>query len=442
MTSTTTPTHSTRELPGPGVSDLPWMAWEFARHGDKVIDRLFDRHGDILGVRVPDVLDGVGRVALVRDASVIKTLFTSPDSELDATKANHVLEMLYGSRSLFLIDGPDHRRLRKVLLPRLRGETLQQWQDAIVTGVEREVATWPDRPEVRMHPRMLDLSLELILHITLGIPVEELPKWKPPMTELLEIAVSEQTLMRYLVRRAGGLRFWPRFQRALAQCEDLVYDEIRRRRTTGTRDRSDLLDLLMHIDGTPLTDRELRDQIFTVLIAGHETSATAASWAVERLLRNRDAFDRAIAEARGDGGHDYLDAVVHETLRMRPPIAVVGRVTRTTVTVGGFRIAPGTVIVPMIRAVHQQSSLYEEPEKFSPERFLGRRPGPYTMIAFGGGQHRCLGDHLALFQTRLILQTILRNLDVTAVDTADEPVTRKAIAYVPGHGTRLRAARL
>lgn len=428
--------------PGPRLRDAPWWVWKSLRRRDFAVAELFDRYGDVVLLTMPrlvEVLPGVTRVALVRDPALIRPLFTASDEVVDSTSANRVIEMLYGPKSLLLMDGSEHRRLRKLLLPRLRGEALQQWSEFIVASTAKETATWVAMDSVRMHPRMLDVSLELILKIALSVSDADMPRWAPPMRELLETAASEEMTLRYMLRRLGALRTWKRFHRVLSHCNGLVFDEIARRRGQVGRYHSDLLDLLMHAEGEPLTDNELRDQIFTILIAGHETSATTASWAIERLMRNPQAMAAAVDEARGGDEQTYLEAVVHETLRLRPPVAVVGRVTRAPLTLGQYRFPPNVLIAPIIRAIHRAPQVHDDPDHFNPDRFLHTPPDTYTVIPFGGGPHRCLGDRLAIFQTKLVLQTILRTVDLAAVDLGDEKVKRKAIAYVPGNGALVRA---
>jgi cytochrome P450 family 135 len=427
---------------GPGLRRVAMHLGDIFLNGGAAFDRLFDRYGDVLWLTVPkfiEILPGVSQVALVRDPAVIKPLFTATDQAVDSTKANRLLEMLYGEKSLFLNNGPEHLRLRRLLLPRLRGEALQQWADIIVCSTRRESCTWLTMESVRAHPRLLDVSLEVILKITLGISNDALPTWKESWRELHRTWGSDEMVIRYSMRRLGGLRRWGRLQRALARCNELVFAEIGRRRAAPDRQRADLLGLMMRADGDPLTDNALRDQIFTILIAGHETPATTASWAIERLLRSPSAMEKATAEARSADSTVYMEAVVYETLRLRPPITAVPRVTRRPITLGGYDFPANVLIAPMVQSIHRRYELYDDPNTFAPERFLGTRPGIYSLIPFGGGTHRCLGDRLALFETTLMLQTILRTVDLRPVDPRDEKVKLKAGIFFPGHGAQVRA---
>jgi cytochrome P450 family 135 len=396
---------------------LPRLLGDFAHFGDPMVDKLFEQHGDIFQIDVPfgfDILDGVRSVVLFRDPSMVKALFTAPADVIDSTKANHVLELLYGDRSLFLIDGPDHQRIRKLVLPRLRGNELQKWGEGLDRSMRRDVATWPTAGEVHVQDRMLDVTLESILQITLGITEAQMATWKPPMHAMLHTAMSNEYIVRYATRRIGGLKTWKKLRAEIAACEDLIYAEITRRRSAPEVEQPDLLDLMMRLGDPALTDRELRDQLFTILLAGHETTASTVTWAVDYLLHNPGPMGAAAAEARGDSDETpYLEAVLNETLRMHAPVPMVGRVTRTSYRLGDYTVAPDTLVAPFIHGIHRDATLYPDPNVFKPERFLDAKPGTFTLIPFGGGTHRCIGDRLALFQAKSMLRTILRGVDLT-----------------------------
>jgi cytochrome P450 family 135 len=445
MTATTHPRRTTASggvepMPGPGLRDLPGIVIDHVRHGEAATDRLFEHYGDVfrIGLRI---LPGTTSTVLLRDPALVRPLFTASADEIDSTHANKILQHLYGERSLFLIDGPEHRRLRRILLPPLRSTALESWRETIVEVARSSARRLPTGEPVQLHPRMLADSLDIILRITLGVTEEERPRWVPPMTELLELALSPNAALQMVLRRVLRRPPWKRMQHVLGECETLIYDEIVRRRATPDQERHDLLALLMQAEGEPLTDVELRDQVMTMLIAGHETSATAVSWAIERLLRHPEALARATEEARSGDSDAYAEAVVLEALRLRPPIAVVGRVTRGTFQLGEWELPPGTLVSPFIRGIHESAALYDDPKAFRPERFLDATPPPYTLVPFGGGLHRCLGDRLAVFQSKLFLQTYLQEADLEPASRSDEKIKRKAIAYVPGDGARVRVRR-
>jgi cytochrome P450 len=235
---------------------------------------------------------------------------------------------------------------------------------------------------------------------------------------------------------------WPRYQRELQTCERLIFDEIARRRRHPELEHNDVIDLLLRAEGEPVSDKEIRDQVFAVMIGGYDPPAALASWAIERLVRNPHALAAATAEARGSEGQTtYLDAVVHETLRLRPPFMFVARLIREPLTLGEHHFPAGTMLMVVMSAVHRQPELYDDPESFQPERFLQERPTFYGHIPFGGGEHRCLGDRVAIFEVTHTLATVLRSLDLEAVDPRDERARLESGVHIPGNGALVRAKR-
>jgi cytochrome P450 family 135 len=432
---------------GPGIAQMLRLAWRLQRRGDAAFDDLFDRYGDVVWVSLPPMLSrrivsGGSRVALLRDPKVIKPLLMAPADVVNATEPHRMLETLWGDRSLFILDGPPHRRMRKLMLPRLRGEALPQWREFIATKVEREVHGWVNEPAVAVHPRMQDLSLELILKILVSVPDSEMPHWKSAWRDLLKTATSGQIAIRFALRSVGAMRLWPRYQRELQTCERLIFDEIARRRRHPELEHNDVVDLLLRAEGEPVSDKEIRDQVFAVMIGGYDPPAALASWAIERLVRNPHALAAATAEARGSEGQTtYLDAVVHETLRLRPPFMFVARLIREPLTLGEHHFPAGTMLMVAMSAVHRRPELYDDPESFQPERFLQQRPTFYGHIPFGGGEHRCLGDRVAIFEVTHTLATVLRSLDLEAVDPRDERARLESGVHIPGNGALVRAKR-
>lgn len=431
---------------GPGIAQMLRLGWRLRRRGDAAFDDLFDRYGDVVWVSLPPsmsrILSGGSRMALVRHPALIKPLLTAPAEVVNATEPHRMLEMLWGDRSLFLLNGPPHRRMRKLMLPRLRGQALAQWRELILTRVEREVHGWVEEPAVAVHPRMLDLSLELILKVVLSVPDSAMPQWKSAWQDLLKTTASGQIAIRAALRSFGAIRLWPRFQRELDRCNHLVFDEIARRRRHPALEHNDVVDLLLRADGEPVSDKEIRDQVFAIMIGGYDPPATLASWAIERLVRTPHALAAATAEARGsDEQTTYLNAVVLETLRLRPPFMFIARLTCQPLTLGEHHFPAGTAVMSVIPSVHRRPDLYDHPDSFRPERFLKQRPTTYGHIPFGGGEHRCLGDRLAVFEVTHILAATLRSVDLAAVDPRDEPIRLEAGVHTPGNGATVRANR-
>lgn len=432
---------------GPGIVQMLKLARALPRRGDAAFDDLFDRYGDVVWISLPPLilrvlLSAGSRMVLLRDPALIRPLLTAPSEVVNATEPHRVLEMLWGDRSLFLLDGPAHHRMRKLMVPRLRGAALTQWREFIVARVEREVDEWVNQPTVAVHPRMLNLSLELTLKIILSVPDSAMAQWKSAWEDLLRTAASGQIAIRVTLRSLGALRLWPRFQRELHKCDQLIVDEIARRRRHPELEHNDVIDQLIHAEGEPVSDKEIRDQVYALMIGGYDPPATLASWAIERLVRTPHALAAATAEARGgDEQMPYLHAVALETLRLRPPFMFVARLIRQPFTVGEHHFPAGTLVMPVIQSVNRQPDRYGDPESFQPERFLQQRPSTYRHIPFGGGDHRCPGEHVATFQAVHILATVLRSVDLAAVDPPDEPVRIESGVHIPGNGATVRASR-
>jgi cytochrome P450 len=230
------------------------------------------------------------------------------------------------------------------------------------------------------------------------------------------------------------------FKRDLARVDGPIYEEIvDRRRASDLAERDDILSLLLgarHEDGSPMSDAELRDELLTLLVAGHETTANALAWAVERLIRHPDKLDRLTDETRA-GETEYLDAVIAETLRLRPVISIVARRLTEPVEIGGRALPAGVTVVPSIYLVHRRPDVYPEPERFLPERFIDNPPGTYTWIPFGGGVRRCLGGAFAHFEMRVVLAELVRRRSLEPVHPEPEPVKRRAITETPRHNTEV-----
>jgi cytochrome P450 len=332
-------------------------------------------------------------------------------------------------------------RQRKLLLPPFHGEAVQRYRDLIAEITTREVERWPAHETFELRPRMQAITLEVILRAVFGVREEErLTRFRDVLPRLGE-ATGLQMWLPLLRRNLGPWSPWARFLRLRAEVDELVYEEIRRRRSDpDAAERDDVLSLLLgarHEDGRPMSDHELRDELITLLTAGHETSATALAWAFERLLRNPGPMRALLAEVDA-GGNAYADAVVKETLRVRPVIVDVARVLQADVELGEWRVRAGTVVVPAIALVQLMPEVYEDPYEFRPERFLDAQPAPYTWIPFGGGVRRCMGAAFAQLEIRTVLQTVIARTSLDAPDPAPERVRLRHVTLVPEHGTRVR----
>jgi cytochrome P450 len=302
-----------------------------------------------------------------------------------------------------------------------------------------EIDSWPaDRP-VRMRPRMQAMTLEIILRAVFGVDEgERLTRLRDELRQTLNMLSHPKRAIFMVLLGPKRLRRFPPFRRRMERIDRLLYEEISARRgAADLADRDDILSLLLqarHEDGKPMSDRELRDELMTLLVAGHETSATTLSWALERLVRHPEQLERL-----RDGGDEYADAVLKETLRLRPVLPIVARRVKAPIEIGGRLIPAGVTLAPCIYLVHRRPDVYPEPLRFAPERFLDTKAGTYTWFPFGGGVRRCLGASFAMYEMTIVLQVMTERLRLRPVRPQRERVKRRAITLVPGRGAEIVA---
>jgi cytochrome P450 len=388
-------------------------------------------------------------VVITSDPATIKQVFTGDPEQLLAGVANVVLRPLLGPRSVLLLDGSEHLRQRRLMLPPFHGERMRYYGEVMAEVAERHVESWPVGSAFPAQPSMQAITLEVILRAVFGVEDEgRLEQLGAPLRRMLDATASQlRLLLLQLTSSERGPRSpWGRFRALIAPADEVVYDEIRARRADpGAGERDDILSLLLAArdeEGQPLTDAELRDELMTLLLAGHETTATALSWTLERIVRHPDVLDRLVEEQR-DGGDEYLDATIKETLRLRPVVPAVARYLTAPLEIAGGHVLPaGVHIAPSIYLLHRRADLYPDPTAFRPERFLERPAGTYEWIPFGGGIRRCLGASFALFEMKVVLSTILARASLAPARSEDERVTRRAITFTPARGGRILVERL
>jgi cytochrome P450 len=286
------------------------------------------------------------------------------------------------------------------------------------------------------------LMLDVIVKVIFGVEdADEVRRLGRPFERLLNLGVSEQLTVRYALRRLGTLRVWPARAQANRAIDDIVMPLIAQRRDDpGLHEKLDILALLMSArgeDGERLSDSEIRDDLITLMLAGHETTATTLAWVFDLLLHHRDALRRVQAEAAG-GGDEFTTAVINETLRIRPPAPFTARVAAQPFSIGGYRVDAGTRIVVHIIAINRNPQTYAQPNEFRPERFLGSRPQTYAWVPFGGGVKRCLGASFSMQELITVLHTLLREGEFSAVDDTVDKIVRRSIMLAPQRGTRVR----
>jgi cytochrome P450 len=400
--------------------------------GQRFIDRCRARYGTTFTLRVV----GLGTVVVLSEPEDVRATFKAGPDVLDAGSGNKPIEVLLGSRSLLVLDGAEHMRQRKLMLPPFHGERLQRYRELIDGLTDEMVDRWPAGKPFPLLPEMRRLTLEIIMRVVFGTDEAAL---RDRIAGLMRYASSDETGIRYALRHLGALRFWRTFSEARARADELLYAEIARRRAGPDRG-DDVLSLLLAArdeDGQPLTDEELRDELVTLLVAGHETTATGLAWTFELLTRHPVAMARATAEARAGEEEHYAGAVAQEALRLRPPVGVMARKVRKPIVLAGYEIPPGVTLVPAIPYVNRNPRIYPDPNAFRPERFLDAKPDTYAWIPFGGGIRRCIGASFAQLEMRRVVHVVLRRARLTHADGRPEGAVRQSIIYPPRNGARV-----
>lgn len=409
---------------------------------DTVLATAGERFGGVFRYRnVP----GLGRVVIASSPDAIKQLYTAKPAQVNTVDGQKITEMAYGSQSLFLLDGPPHHRLRRILNPSFRGEALETHRATMEAVIGRAIDELPVGEPLRLLEVLHRATAEIIVRICMGIDDERrLAEWVPAMQAFAHIPTSNESTVRQMLRVVVK-RPWPKFEQVRDKADSLLYAEIQRRRAAGDLEEADdILAVLLRStteDGELLTDVEIRDQLVTLLLAGHETTATTGAWAMERVVRHPEVLRRLTAEALDGADDTYAKAVTQETLRTRPPLVAVMRRTLTDVELGGYRIPPDTWVITPFRAIHRNAELFPEPDAFRPERFLEDAPPMFGWVPFGGGPHKCLGMHFAMLELKVVMHELLRRVELRVADPRDEKVKVRSITLVPQHGTRLVVTR-
>jgi cytochrome P450 len=430
------------------------------------LERCRERYGDVFTLRIQNE----GEWVFLSDPDDVKRVFTGDPNVLRAGEANTILRPVVGSRSVLLLDEPQHMAHRKLMLPPFHGERMQRYGELMEQVTRAEVERWPLGEPFALWPRMQEITLEVIMRAVFGVTeAAAMEHLREPLRRMIDWSTSQRELG--LLALLGPARTERRgsFRRVMRPVDEAVLGEIARRRAEpDLSEREDILSMLIlarYEDGSQMSDRELRDELITLLVAGHETTATSLAWAFERLLRHPEKLERLRREVTAaadvsneapgdgsdadaprdeledgpgvDGGGDahgegsYVDAVVKETLRLRPVLPIVVRRLSEPMQFGGYTIPAGAALVPCIYLMHRREDLYPQPRAFLPERFLEKSAGTYTWIPFGGGVRRCLGASFAQFEMRQVLQTVLATVALQPARAESERVIRRSITLAP-----------
>src|SRR4051794_26519598 len=417
---------------GSALTTIGWFSRPTA-----LLRRCQARYGDMFSLNIAHE----GPWVILTDPDAIKQIFTGDPRLLHAGEGNVILKPMLGSNSVLLLDEKPHMRQRKLMLPPFHGDRMKAYAEIMREVAEREIATWPRGEPFETWPRMQAITLEVIVRTVFGVDrVGDVERLRGALEKAIDWGTDPLTAL-------GLFMFGPEHRvtrwisrRKLRLVDELVYDEIRRRRDeTDLADREDVLSLLLqarHDDGSPMSDAELRDELMTLLVAGHETTATALAWTLERLVRHPHVLERMTDDPDDD---DYLDAVGKESLRLRPITPLVARRTQEPIEIGGRLLPAGVTLAPCIWLVHRNPDVYPEPEAFRPERFLEQPAGTYTWIPFGGGVRRCLGASFAMFEMKQVLRAITRAVSLSPDVPSSEGMRRRAITFTPEKGARVIA---
>lgn len=425
--------------PGPRAP-TPITTAQFARRPLDSLRRWHARYGDVFTARFL----GFGTGVYVADPDAIRSMFTGDQSDLLAGEANSILEPILGPHSVLVLDGPEHLRQRRLLLPPFQGSRVAAFRATIREVAEREVSSWRPGDEFVVRERMRALTFEVICRAVFG--VTEPARVERLRAALIAVIDTSSILMALPALRADLGRFSPggRLARRLRAADALLYEEIARRRAEpDLAERTDVLSLLLQArdeDGNGMTDAELRDELFTMLAAGHETTATGLAFALDLLLRNPDVLER-LREAVDAGDDEYVDAVGKETLRMRPVIDAAERTLTKPRSVAGWELPAGVKVYPAIALVHYRPDLYPQPDVFRPERFVDEGAESYAWLPFGGGIRRCIGAALAQAEMSEVLRVVVAAVELAPLRDGSDPVVLRGITLVPKSGVPVRVVR-
>ena len=375
---------------------------------------------------------------------MVKDVFALGPDEGHAGKANIVLKPFLGEHSLLLLDGAEHLRQRKMILPAFHGERMHAYGRAMLDLAHDSIDRFPLGRRFAVHERMQAVTLQIIIRTVFGLAAgPRFGELARALKTALDVGAWPILLFSFMQKDIGRFSPWGRYVRHAGRASEILRAEIQRGRAEGTAGRSDVLAMMLDArddGGQPLSEDEVHDELVTLLVAGHETTATALAWSLRWILPDRALTQRLRGEIETAGGDptrigklELLDATVREALRLQPVIPIVGRVLQEPMTFGRLALPAGVVVAPSIYLVHRRPSLYPEPTRFRPERFLTFKPAPWEWLPFGGGLRRCIGAAFATYEMKMVLAAVLSRVDMRLA-TERVRVVRRGITMTPSDG--------
>jgi cytochrome P450 family 135 len=431
-------------FPRPPVVTLP-RAVQMLRFNQRQIEFVFGARrqlGEVFRMRTAMP----GGPVITSHPDHVRSLFTASPELAPSLTGESPLRPILGPSSVLTAVGPRHMRQRKLLLPPFHGEAIEKYTQMIADAAEGEIDGWPLGRPFALAPRMQAITLDVIMAGVFG--VEGRPQRGTP-----------EHWLRFATKRLVAASTWPIAQ--VGELMNLTRDEpvgltriglelldrptyaviARRRRAEDLEERRDILSILLQAkteDGEALSDKEVRDELLTLVLAGHETTANSLAWAWERLVRAPEAHDRLRDAVRcGEGAAEQVEATIVESMRSRPVVPMIGRRVMAPWRLGPYAVSADTPVTMSILLLHHREDLYPRPFEFRPERWLGRKPGTYEWIPFGGGIRRCLGAALAMAEQRVVLEAMARRLDLEAADPEPERALHRNVTMIPARGGRV-----
>jgi cytochrome P450 len=426
--------------PGPRMPTMV-QATGWALRPLSFMDRCQQRYGETFTLRVRRGRPWV----FLTNPEHVKQVFTT-DSALmgaGAGEANALLEPLLGPRSVMLLDEPQHMSDRRTLLPSFHGTRMQGYGEMMTEVARAEITKWPLGEPFELWPRMQAISLEVVMRAVFG--TTEGKRMQHLRERLVTMTNWINTPHRLALLAAVGARSMTsnaEFRAVMEPVEELVLDEVRERRAAGGgEDREDILTMLDRTYNSEgrMDDEKMRDELVTMVSDG--PTATSLAWVFERLLRHPEKLERLRNEVLEGESEEYVDAVVKETLRLCPAVPVVMRRLVEPTRLGGYTLPPETIVAPCVYLMHRRADVYPAPRSFRPERFLDGSAGTYTWIPFGGGPRRCVAAAFAQLEMKKVIQTVLREVELSAAESRSESAARSSVSFVPDGGARVVATR-